>query len=654
MSSQQDTPKPSRLARLVKIVVHVLLAGFLLALVAKFWILPGVIRKQVRSAIARRWQGPVALEAAEFNYFGPISLRGLRLADANGQEWLRVGQVTLSLRDFPGLSPRLTGIHVDTVRLGAHFAAGRCRLPLRDDDDDGDGDGDGDGAKDYLDLQTVRIDDLALAVVDHDGDRQCVWRLGLAADRDPAGHYAVRLTQRAPTTAPTPVLSGTVDPQTLRSDLRVRLRQDLSQEHVAVLLGAIRAAALARTGGFLDADVRVTGPLDRPAALSLVGAVELADASAVAKAGRIVDDLDLRIRLNAGQAILHAEAQTPVGGVQLGETPIVYDLGAGVVSAKIDHLVAQSAPGDPGGFWRALLGGASVRGRVFAVGLVRLDANGPRPIDFDVDVKGKIDEVRFANSPDRHLRNATAERLRIRTTRVDARDVEATFARGHAKLTGSVYLAAGDAGEAPGLANWANVSRLSGSGLLVMDDVDLLAVPVLPDLLTVMQVLPKGQRGLSDLHVLFELDRGVVRIEEGKLANPVSALHAERGGAIDLARKHLDLHVVVVGIKQLRTVLRAIPLIKLAVGFKDKLTRFAIRGPWDEPAAKLIRKEPIRDLAKGTEDFFKGVVDTGGQIGPGLVKGLHGLGTLLKKLDKQLKKRPATTGPADRSKGESP
>ncbi|MGB2819412.1 MAG: AsmA-like C-terminal domain-containing protein, partial [Phycisphaerae bacterium] len=180
--------------------------------------------------------------------------------------------------------------------------------------------------------------------------------------------------------------------------------------------------------------------------------------------------------------------------------------------------------------------------------------------------------------------------------------------------------------------------RLTGGGLLSMDDVDLVGVPILPGLLEAMQVLPKGRKGVSDLHVLFALDSGVATIEEGRLANPVSALDIEKGGKIDLKNRRLDLHVVVVGIQQLHAVLKAIPLLNLAVDFKDKLTRFHVLGPWEDPPAKLIRKEPLADISKGTEDFFKGVVETGGQIGPGIIKGLKGIGDLFKKLDETLKK----------------
>lgn len=125
--------------------------------------------------------------------------------------------------------------------------------------------------------------------------------------------------------------------------------------------------------------------------------------------------------------------------------------------------------------------------------------------------------------------------------------------------------------------------------------------------------------------------------EEGKLANPLSALAVERGGTINLKTRHLDLHVVVVGVQQLHAVLARIPVVNVGVAFRDKLARFHVSGPWDAPPARLVRPQPVRNLAEGTEVLFKGVAQTRGDIAPEVVRGFQGLGELLRKVDAALK-----------------
>jgi len=638
MSPEANLRKTCWPVRIVKIAVHAGLAVFLLALLAKFWIAPAVIRHQVSSALGQRWRGEVSLEAVEFNYFGPIRLRGLRLAGPARREWAWVGQAALYLRGWPGPHPYLTAVHVQQVRLAAYFAAGRCELPLL-----APAEPKGEGlakAGEYLDVRSVRVDDLRVALVDREGVGACAWRFRFSADRGEDGRYGVRLLQESPTASVVPALSGSVDAKTLASRLRVKLNHGIRKEDVGLLLSTIGGARIRRADGFVDVDVSLEGPLDRPGELKTAGTIELTDVRAETDDGQVLDELDLQVRMDTGKAVLTgATMRCPAGSVRVGASPIQYDLARGTVSAEVRGLIAESDAGDYGGFWRGVLGETTVRGKVLATGQIGFDPHRPQPLRFDVDVKPDLAEVRFAKSPEHNLKNVTARRLRLRTTEIDAHELEATFAKGRAKLSAAVRLDAG--ARPPTVADWARAECLSGNGVLFMDDVDLVGVPVLPGLLQTMNVLPKGQKGLSDLHLLFALDRGTVTVQEGKLANPLSALDVEKGGKIDLGKKHLDLHVVVVGIKQLHTVLKRIPLLNLAVGFKDKLTRFHVVGPWDDPPASLIRKEPLKDLSKGTQDFFKGVVGTGGQIGPGILKGLKGIGELFKKLDEALKKEPA-------------
>ncbi|MGB2823705.1 MAG: hypothetical protein WBF17_22175, partial [Phycisphaerae bacterium] len=396
MSSDVSSRRFPRPARVLKIVVRTGMVVFLLALAGKFWVVPAVIRQQVLSGLGRCWRGQASVDDVEFNFFGPTRLRGLRVTGPARREWAWIGEVTLLLRDWPGLHPYLTAVNVERTRLTAHFVDGRCELPVIVP---GAPEGAGLGrAGEYLDVQSVRIKDVSVALVAHGTGSQCGWRFSFSADRDAAGRYEVRLLQEAPVASFAPILSGTVDPNTLESRLRVKLNYELRRNDADFLLAAIDVPHVRRAHGFVDLDVSLTGRLDRPGGIEAIGSIELTDGRAEAAKGGIIDDLDLRIRLNPGKAVLTgARLLTPAGSVNVGASPIEYDPARGAVSAEVHALVVESAPGDYGGFWRDVLGGVTARGRIMATGQVGFDPNRPQPIHFDFEVKPELAEVRFPN-----------------------------------------------------------------------------------------------------------------------------------------------------------------------------------------------------------------------------------------------------------------
>ena len=111
-------------------------------------------------------------------------------------------------------------------------------------------------------------------------------------------------------------------------------------------------------------------------------------------------------------------------------------------------------------------------------------------------------------------------------------------------------------------------------------------------------------------------------IERGHLSNRFSAIEAEPGGTINLKNKEIDLYVVAAPLKNLDKFAGDVPIIKWFESFKDKLVRLRLKGQWSDPAIKLIKKQPLKDIKEGTIDFIASVVDGGGQFTENLLKGL--------------------------------
>ena len=156
--TESKTGRRGRRWRIVGAVAGVLLVAILLA---KYAVIPAVIRSQAQSALAEYWDGTLTIENIDFRFFGPVRLEGVQLLDSSGRSWLEVGDLSLTLRDWPGVHPVLTGVSARKVRLRACFTNGVCTVPLSLPQGGG-GSSNGDG---YVDLTTLRIQDIILTAV---------------------------------------------------------------------------------------------------------------------------------------------------------------------------------------------------------------------------------------------------------------------------------------------------------------------------------------------------------------------------------------------------------------------------------------------------------------------------------------------------------
>jgi len=164
-----------RVAKVVGVVVIVLLV---LGVAAKYWIVPAVLRWQIGQAIAKRWNGALTIDAVEFNYFGPVRMRGLRLAGPRDRTYLTVKDLEVGLAGFPGLSPKLAVLRIDQVQWTQHAGP----LPLRTPPEEPPFDW-----QKYVDLQDVKIGPVAVAVVDAEGNRTAYEPLHIRGTRE--GEY---------------------------------------------------------------------------------------------------------------------------------------------------------------------------------------------------------------------------------------------------------------------------------------------------------------------------------------------------------------------------------------------------------------------------------------------------------------------------------
>lgn len=138
---------------------------------------------------------------------------------------------------------------------------------------------------------------------------------------------------------------------------------------------------------------------------------------------------------------------------------------------------------------------------------------------------------------------------------------------------------------------------LWGKGEFLMENVDLEGVGFYSFILKTIGIDSTKLGQSNEIEGVFHLAGPVLTLEKAKLTNPEIAMVAEPGGTINLHTKQMDFYVVHARLEELR---QTRPMAELLA----MLTRFRVKGAWTDPAGKLVQKETLRDIGRGTAEYF--------------------------------------------------
>jgi len=295
---------------LAAIILLVVLAGAL-AVAGKFWIVPAVIRRQIRAKLADFWGGQVAVRDVEFNYRGPLRIRGLELLDPSGGKWIAIDSMEIDLRGWPSLSPVLQGMRVDGVRILAHVRGGKADWPLRRPTGERK---ERDLGK-YFDVQAIEIGNIVIGAV-HDSGRAVIWDgLKLRVSRR-SEKYHISLSQQREG-KDEEILTGNLEGKGRDSRLSLAMSRWMARNETAALLQVLTASSITEIEGHLDLEkVEIAGDFGEPETLTAHGTVAFS-------AGRIV----------------------PAGGPEFSDVVIRAELEGHIASAKGANLSAKTCGG---------------------------------------------------------------------------------------------------------------------------------------------------------------------------------------------------------------------------------------------------------------------------------------------------------------------
>lgn len=176
---------------------------------------------------------------------------------------------------------------------------------------------------------------------------------------------------------------------------------------------------------------------------------------------------------------------------------------------------------------------------------------------------------------------------------------------------------------------------LKGTGVIFVDNADLSMIGIVGELFTRIGLSRYDPMGASDAAASFTTSGAEVFIEDAMVSNRLAALRVERGGRVDLRSGQLDFNVIAVPLKQIDKIVRAIPIVRIFGGLKDKLVRLRVAGHWSQPPGKLITKQPLEDVKEGTVGFLSEVVESGGQITQNMRQRVSGVLKRFEKTDAQ-------------------
>ncbi|NLW85537.1 MAG: hypothetical protein GXY38_01550 [Planctomycetes bacterium] len=158
-----------------------------------------------------------------------------------------------------------------------------------------------------------------------------------------------------------------------------------------------------------------------------------------------------------------------------------------------------------------------------------------------------------------------------------------------------------------------DMASLRGNGMLQIRDSRMLGVPVLDEMLSVLRVRPEATEK-TDFDMVFSNKAGKITILNGRMATPVIALSIRPGGTANIQTHEIDAYVVAAVLDDIESLMNA-PFLNLLVPFARGATQLHVTGSWDSRETIRVTKEPLRDMGEATLQFFRDVVQTGGEMG---------------------------------------
>jgi len=257
------------LRRLVGIVGSIILVVLVILVIAKVWLVPGIIRREVKKVLSKFCEGSVEIESVEASLSGQVYLKGIDFYDEISRKWLFVEEVKANLVDWPGLSPVITEIEIDGVGLQILAAEGKIFLPpvcLSERSV---------SPNKKLDVRKLAITKAAITIMDARGSKTVYDNFTLSAFRKDS-IYEFLLNRTSAESSEVFVAGGGVNLENLNLDATLQINHQFTKSEMIPALTALNMTGVSGEGN-VAADLSIKGCIKKPKELQPTGTILFSD-----------------------------------------------------------------------------------------------------------------------------------------------------------------------------------------------------------------------------------------------------------------------------------------------------------------------------------------------------------------------------------------
>ncbi len=251
--------------RAIAIILALLAVGVTFAM----WIVPAVVYSKVMKNLSKYWDGRVEVTNIEVNYLGPAYLRGVKFFDNAGSECISAEAIEVTLANWPGPKPAVTGIKVDGLKVQISATDGKFSLPVVFPSAEKD------ESKKKSNLRKFAAEKATLVLDDKKGSKVVYEEVSLSVQKK-ADFYSVEVKGGGGEASHRFVTDGKIYPGTLVTDISLRAEGDINEIEAAILSRWLKLPSWPAHGQ-LSADMRISGFLTRFEALRPEGVIKLSD-----------------------------------------------------------------------------------------------------------------------------------------------------------------------------------------------------------------------------------------------------------------------------------------------------------------------------------------------------------------------------------------
>jgi hypothetical protein len=315
--------KKGRLRRLVGIIGFFILLILAILVIAKVWLVPVIIRREVKKVLSKFCEGAVEIESVEANLSGQVYLKGMNFYDEKSRKWLFVEGVKANLADWRGLSPLITEIEIDGVGLQILADNGKIFLPpVRLSERSG-------SRNKKPDLLKLAITKAAITIKDTRGSKTVYDNFSMSALRKD-GIYEFLLNRTGAEISEVFIASGGINFENLNLDATLQMKHRFTKEEMITALTALNMPGVSGEGS-VAADLSIKGCVKEPQLLQPTGTILFSDWT-VESENKVLSKFDTTIEVSGQGLSLDNLAVRDANGLEW-------------LSAKTSKLTFENWPG---------------------------------------------------------------------------------------------------------------------------------------------------------------------------------------------------------------------------------------------------------------------------------------------------------------------